>query len=69
MHSMNLSVSLEMRNSKMNEKPLLTDQTADMVKILLKETVKMAMNIEDKEARLKMLPHILEGIDLFDLKR
>jgi hypothetical protein len=51
----------------MSEK--ITDETADMVKFLLKTLISETMVIEDKDARIKMLPHILEGLDLFELKR
>jgi hypothetical protein len=47
----------------------ISDQTADMVKHLLKTLISETMAIEDKEARMTMLPHIIEGIDLFELKR
>jgi len=47
----------------------INDETADMVKLLLKTLISETMAIEDKDARIKMLPHILEGLDLFDLKR
>jgi hypothetical protein len=47
----------------------ISNETADQIKFLLKTLISETMVIEDKEARLKMLPHILEGIDLFDLKR
>ena len=47
----------------------INDATAESIKFLLKTLIQETMAIEDKEARMKMLPHILEGIDLFDLKR
>ena len=47
----------------------INDQTADMVKHLLKILISETMAIEDKDARMTMLPHIIEGLDLFDLKR
>jgi hypothetical protein len=47
----------------------INDETAEQVKFLLKTLISETMAIENKEARLKMLPHILEGLDLFDLKR
>lgn len=45
------------------------DQTAGMVKQLLKTLITETIAIEDKNARMEMLPLIIEGIDLFDLKR
>jgi len=50
-------------------KPGIDNQTADMVKLLLKELIKSTIEAESKEDRMKMLPFILEGIDLFELKR
>ena len=47
----------------------INDETAGQVKLLLKILITETMAVEDKEARMTMLPHILEGIDLFDLKR
>jgi len=51
------------------EIPGINNQTADMVKLLLKELIKSTLEAESKEDRMKMLPFILEGIDLFELKR
>ena len=51
------------------EKPGIDNKTADMVKLLLKELIKSTLEAEKKEDRMKMLPFILEGIDLFELKR
>jgi hypothetical protein len=47
----------------------INNETAEQVKFLLKTLISETMAIEEKEARMKMLPHILEGLDLFDLKR
>ena len=47
----------------------INDQTAEGVKHILKTLISETMAIEDKEKRMEMLPFILEGIDLFDLKR
>ena len=45
------------------------DKTADQVKLLLKVLIQETMQMDDHEARMTMLPHILEGVDLFELKR
>jgi hypothetical protein len=47
----------------------INDQTAEGVKLILKTLISETMAIEDKDARMTMLPHIIEGIDLFELKR
>ena len=47
----------------------ISNETADMVKLLLKTLISETMAIENKEERMVMLPHILEGLDLFELKR
>lgn len=51
------------------QKPELSQQTADQIKFLLKTLIEETMKMEKKEERMIMLPHILEGIDLFELKR
>ena len=53
----------------MQTRPQITDNTAEQVKFLLKTTIEETMKIEEKDDRMKLLPHILDGIDLFDLKR
>ena len=51
------------------EKPQISDETAALTKMLLKTLIEETMNLENKDDRLMMLPHILDGVDLFDLKR
>jgi len=47
----------------------ISDETAGQMKTLLKTLIEETMKIEDKEARLVMLPSILEGFDMFELIR
>lgn len=45
------------------------NEVAALTKQLLKELITKAMENENKDARMMMLPHILEGLDLFELRK